>query len=68
MTGRRGVGINDHAREDVLEDVAWLRENGYRRATNRQLAERLGISVKALENHLSRARRDGDPRAMKEAS
>lgn len=63
MTGKRGVGVKERAREDVLEDVEWLRENGYRHATNRQLAERLGMTLKALENHLTRARRDGDRRA-----
>lgn len=55
-TGRRGVGIGERSQADVLEDVAWLRENGYRRASNRQLADRLGMSLKALEKHLMRGR------------
>jgi hypothetical protein len=52
MSTRCGVGRNQYAHRDLLDDIAWLRENGYARATNRQLAERLGISLKALEHHL----------------
>ena len=52
----RGVGKNQRAHGHVLEDIAWLRANGYARATNRELAMRLGMSLKALEHHLYDAR------------
>ncbi len=42
---------------DLAEDVAWLREqDGYRHASARELAVRLGMSKDAVEHSLKRAR------------
>ncbi len=42
---------------DLAEDVAWLREqDGYRHASARELAVRLGVSKDRLEHSLRRAR------------
>lgn len=47
--------------DEMLADYALLRGFGYRRV---QIAERLGIKVRALDQALYRARRRRDPRAL----
>lgn len=47
-------------RDDILDDWDWLRSWGVGRE---EAARRIGITVTALDQHLCRARRDGDPRA-----
>lgn len=46
--------------DELLDDYALLRSEGY---TRLQIAERLGIDVRALDQALYRARRRMDPRA-----
>lgn len=48
-------------RDDVMDDWKLLCGQGY---TKRQIAARLGMSFKALERALNRARAAGDPRAV----
>jgi hypothetical protein len=45
-------------RADLLEDIEWLRQTGYRQATPAQLAMRLGLSRTAVEQALCREKRD----------
>jgi hypothetical protein len=52
---------NTRTRDEVLDDYDPLRRQGYHR---RDIAERIGMSVDALEQCLRRARRDHDPRAV----
>lgn len=55
-------GRVSRTRDEVLDDVALLREQGITRHVD--VAARIGISVGALEKHLMRGRRAGDPRAF----
>jgi hypothetical protein len=48
-------------RDEVLDDYQLLRRVGVGR---REAARRIGIGVEALDAHIFRARRDGDPRAV----
>lgn len=50
----------NRTRDEVLAEVEWLRTAGVHSSAD--LAERLGMSVYALEQHIYRARREQDPR------
>jgi transposase-like protein len=49
-----------HTRDEILDDYDLLRRQGYSR---RKIAERIGVSLAALEQCIWRARRVCDPRA-----
>lgn len=49
-------------RDELLDDYVILRADGY---TWRQCAQRLGMTYPAFERAMLRARKDGDPRAMR---
>lgn len=52
-------------RDDLLHEWDFFRRQGY---TLPQAARRIGVSQGALEQAITRARRDGDPRAIRKAA
>ncbi|WP_028930658.1 hypothetical protein [Pseudonocardia asaccharolytica] len=54
-------GRTTYTRDEVLDEWDQLRRDGVPRC---EAARRIGISLDALDAHIYRARRDGDPRAV----
>jgi len=62
--GDKFVPTEFHKREDVLEDWVWIRDHGD--GDLKRAADRMGLTLRALELHLSRARARGDLRGSTE--